>query len=72
MSLQTTPEVDRAWNSTESAQKEGDKGKGTEFSVQGVCTKIVLKFAITNRDLGTRDTESDLPNTKGKHLSRQG
>lgn len=41
MSLQTTPEVDRAWNTTESAQKEGNKGKGTEFLVQGVCTKPV-------------------------------
>lgn len=54
MSLQTTPEVDRARNTTESAQKEGHKGKGTGFSVQGVCTKTVLKFAITSRDHGTR------------------
>lgn len=54
MSLQTTPEIDRARNTTESAQKGGNKGKGTEFSVQGVCTKTVLKFAIANRDRGTR------------------
>lgn len=38
VTLQTTIEVDRAYSSTESAQKEGNKGK--VFVVQGVSNRL--------------------------------
>lgn len=57
MSLQTTIEVDRVYDTTESAQKEGNKGKGTEFAAQGVCTKTIPRFTIANIDHGIPTTK---------------
>lgn len=57
VSLQTTVEVDRAHDTTESAQKEGNKGKDTEFAVQGVCTKTISMLSIGNIDQGIPTTK---------------
>lgn len=57
LSLETTIEVDRTYNTTGSAQKRVIKGRVQSLRYRVVCTKTIPKLILSNIDLGIYTTK---------------